>query len=147
MRPRANGFTLIELMIVVAIVGILATFAVPIYQGYVVKSQVNRVVAELSRYKTAFEEQVIKSGTVTNSDLRFLPSDLTTATASSDIGVVNADGSGHISVTMGGTSHPHAHGLVVRLERTAAGAWSCRLDNSAVLANWQALYLPESCSV
>ena len=142
-----KGFTLIELMIVVAIVGVLAAFSVPIYQGYVVKSQINRAVAELSRYKTAFEEQVSRSDGVTNSDLRFTPSELTTATSGIDIGMVNSDGSGHISVTMGGTSHPHIHGLIISLERSAAGQWGCKLDNSVVVANWQTLYLPESCSL
>jgi type IV pilus assembly protein PilA len=147
MNRKVGGFTLIELMVVVAIIGGLAAFSVPIYQGYVVKSQINRTVAELSNYKTVFEGQVSRSASVTNSDLRFNPSDLTTATAGTDIGVVNPDGSGHMMVTMGGTSHPHVHGLTVRLARTATGEWSCKLDNSSMVANWQSLYLPESCSL
>lgn len=144
---KSSGFTLIELTIVVAIIGIIAAFSVPIYQGYVVKSQINRVVAELSRYKTAFEEQVSHGGAGSNAELGFIVSDLTNANAGVDIATVNTDGSGQISVTMGGTSHPHAHGLIIRLERTVRGQWSCKLDHSAVSANWQALYRPESCSI
>ena len=47
-----KGFTLIELMIVVAIIGILAAIAIPQYQNYVTKSQVTRVVGETGGLRT-----------------------------------------------------------------------------------------------
>jgi len=50
-----KGFTLIELMIVVAIIGILAAIAIPQYQNYVAKSQVSRVMAETGSLRTVIE--------------------------------------------------------------------------------------------
>lgn len=52
MKSVQKGFTLIELMIVVAIIGILAAIAIPQYQNYVTKSQVTRVVGELGSLRT-----------------------------------------------------------------------------------------------
>jgi type IV pilus assembly protein PilA len=52
---KSRGFTLIELMIVVAIIGILAAIAIPQYQNYVLRSQVQRVVGESGAIKAAVE--------------------------------------------------------------------------------------------
>lgn len=52
MKSVQKGFTLIELMIVVAIIGILAAIAIPQYQNYVTKSQVTRVMGELGNLRT-----------------------------------------------------------------------------------------------
>ena len=52
---KQKGFTLIELMIVVAIIAILAAIAIPQYQNYVVRAQLSRAFAELSTLKTAVE--------------------------------------------------------------------------------------------
>lgn len=59
-----KGFTLIELMIVVAIIGILAAIAIPQYQNYVARSQVSRVMAESGALRTAIEDCVLNGRTV-----------------------------------------------------------------------------------
>ena len=59
---RSSGFTLIELMIVVAIIGILAAIAIPAYQNYTVRAQVTEGLNMLAHAKTRVEESFLNHG-------------------------------------------------------------------------------------
>lgn len=146
MLRKSQGFTLIELMIVVAVIGILASFAMPVYQGYVIKTQLNRAVSEVSAYKSIFEEQLSRSAPVTNTALGYTPSGLTSGVSGLDIAAVNPDGSGHIEVTLAGSSHSSIRGVVLRLQRSNTGDWNC-LINSSGSSDWKAYFVPSNCSV
>jgi type IV pilus assembly protein PilA len=62
MKRIQQGFTLIELMIVVAIVGILAAIALPAYQDYIVRSKLSETEAAVAACKTSIAEYVATHG-------------------------------------------------------------------------------------
>jgi type IV pilus assembly protein PilA len=62
MKTIQKGFTLIELMIVIAIIGILAAIAIPAYQNYTIRSQVTEGISLAAGWKTAISEYYAQNG-------------------------------------------------------------------------------------
>lgn len=67
-----RGFTLIELMIVIAIVGILATFAIPAYQAYIIRTQAAEGLALANGYKSTVGDIFLDEGTFNNINNSYL---------------------------------------------------------------------------
>lgn len=65
MKKVQQGFTLIELMIVVAIIGILAAVAIPAYQDYTAKAQASEAFTLLGGLKTPISEAIASAGVAT----------------------------------------------------------------------------------
>ena len=69
MNQLVRGFTLIELMIVVAIVGILASLALPAYKDYTIRAKVSELVLKAASYKTGIAEKAMVDGALASSGL------------------------------------------------------------------------------
>ena len=139
MNTMQKGFTLIELMIVVAIIGILAAIAIPAYQDYIAKSQATSGLAEIAPGKTQFEVMVNEGNaakTIDEAAIGLKDSDRCAVTVVSTTSYT--DGVGSIACALKGS--PKVNTSTITLNRSADGAWTC---NGGTLA---AKYKPGSCS-
>ncbi|MDH2436395.1 pilin [Pokkaliibacter sp. MBI-7] len=144
------GFTLIELMIVVAIIGILAAIAIPQYQNYVAKSQASRVMDEAGSLKTAVESCILDGRTTIGTaagqcDPGATGSTLLTGatqgtavlpagTGVPQVAITAATGAATITATLGGSATSQLSGDTLVWSRDTTGTWTC---TSSIDVQWR----------
>ena len=147
---QQKGFTLIELMIVIAIIGILAAIAIPAYQDYTIRSKVSEGLALAGAAKLAVAETYDSTGSMPNGNASFgLPAaGSISGNYVSQISVATTGSSGVITIlykaSVGG--NPTAGGKEITLtpDTSSIGAmgWTCASGTSNVMPN---KYLPATC--
>lgn len=124
MRNQNQGFTLIELMIVVAIIGILAAIALPAYQDYTTRSKVSEGIGLAAAAKSAVSEyRISQAAWPTGNAQAGLPATV----ASKYVRSVSVGASGLITVAFAGTSGTTAGNTITFSPTFLTGAvdWDC----------------------
>ncbi|MBM3359643.1 MAG: pilin [Betaproteobacteria bacterium] len=137
MAQVTKGFTLIELMIVVAIIGILAAVALPAYQDYTIRAKVSELVVQAGAYKTQVSEKAFNDNTLASAGVGL------TVTASRKITGGSVSDTG--TVTIVGSTAPTSVGADVTLIMVPTiqidkVVWSCGVGNAAMMK-----FVPPEC--
>lgn len=122
-----SGFTLIELMIVVALISILTTIAVPQYQDYVKKGALASALASATAYKAIVEQSIALEGRFPAISQPFAIGTISATSAAVATG--NNTNDIVVAITQGG-----GNGQTLTLKRDANGQWHCVISSTVTLA-------------
>ncbi|MFK8054162.1 MAG: pilin [Woeseiaceae bacterium] len=137
MKKIQQGFTLIELMIVVAIIGILAAIAIPAYQDYTIRSQVSEGLSLAAAAKTAISETYLNTGTAPANRVEAGMSATATDTQGKYVASLEV-AAGTITVTYGNDVNAKITGNVLALQPFVSAddsiSWVCGNATDATAA-------------
>ena len=138
-KQMQQGFTLIELMIVVAIIGILAAVAIPAYQDYTAKAQASEAYTLLGGLKTPLVEAASGGGITTACSIGQFPSATTSgkSVASITMAAGSVANTCLLTATFNSTGvNTKIQGLkVAMLYDATSGAWTCGTNLTAGVQN------------
>ena len=145
-RSMQQGFTLIELMIVVAIIGILAAVALPAYQDYTARAQVSEAFTMTSGQKTTISEYAQTNGAYPGAATTPKAADLAVAGKYADSAVTND--SGVITVTMksAGVAASGVAGKTLIFTPPALSTNPTSFNFACTSTTMLQKYLPKNCS-
>jgi type IV pilus assembly protein PilA len=132
-RSMQKGFTLIELMIVVAIIGILAAVALPAYQDYTKRAKMSEVILASSACRTSITEVFQSNNAASLPTAGNWGCESSTST-SKYVATVNTDANGGVIVTTQGFGDTTIDGQTVSLVPTAVGG--AAITGATPLAAW-----------